>query len=268
MPHSPEQPTASIVPVQRARHAQRHWQRPPDYRLAARHALAPLASFEVVQAAVCLPLAFVEQAGQCVLAAVLGVPGTNLCVAPGGQWSGPYVPAVLRVAPFSLGQAEGGDLHLCIDEVAGQVAEGPGGEPFFTAEGQPAPLVQEVMRFLLRMDQGHKAMRQACNALRQQGVLVPWPVSFDSAAGARPVDGLLRVDEKALAALAPDALHALMQCGALRLAYSQLVSMPLLSRLSEWSKAHAAARATAPADLEAVRKMFEPGQPDTIQFNW
>lgn len=74
-------------------------------------------------AALRLPLAFVQQAGRFVLVAVLGLPpARNLCVAPDGQWTGPYVPAVLRAAPFGLRRTPEGQQLLCIDEQAARAA--------------------------------------------------------------------------------------------------------------------------------------------------
>ena len=81
------------------------------------------------------------------------------------------------------------------------------------------------------------------------------------------------VDEAVLRQLPADALHALMQEGAVALAYSQLLSMQHIALLGDWLQARAlAATPPAPAaqkpDLDVVRQLFEPGAPDTIQFKW
>lgn len=279
MPTTPEAASTSLQFVTRERHAGLCWERPAHYHAAAAQVLAPLASFEAPAAASRMPLAFVEQGGRWLLVAVLGVPsGTNLCVAPDGRWTGPYTPAVFRAAPFALQPAPDGRLLLCVDEAAARVRPADqaaaGAEPFFTPDGAAAPLVRDVLDFLTRLAQGGKTMERACAALHARGLLVPWKVVFQSPSGEpQPVAGLWRVDEAVLRQLPADALHALMQEGAVALAYSQLLSMQHIALLGDWLQARAlAATPPAPAaqtpDLDVVRQLFEPGAPDTIQFKW
>lgn len=273
MSATPDLPTPpALHPITRERHGLRRWQRPPHYLHAAAQPLAPLAGFEAPIAAIRMPLAFVLQAGRPVLVAVLGVPpASNWCVAADGSWTGPYIPALFRAAPFNLHRTPEGKLLLCIDEAAGQVAladSAPGGEPFFSPEGAPVPLLQEVYAFLARLDQGRQNMERGCDALAEHRLLVPWQVVFQTPAGEQPMPGLLRVDEAALRNLPGDALHALMQAGALALAYSQLLSMQNIALLAEWSRAHAAQSPPPAPDLGLVQNLFDPAQPDTIKFNW
>ena len=290
MPPTPHPtPPSAIHPISRERHGPRRWQRPAHYLHAAAQPLAPLASFEAPVAAVHLPMAFVVQGARPVLVAVLGAPpAANWCVAPDGRWTGPYIPAIFRAAPFALHRVGDGAPLLCIDEGVGQVAlaDAPaapatataqGEEAFFAADGTPTPMLAQVYGFLTRIDKGREAMERACDALAQHGLLVPWPVVFNTQAGEQPVNGLLRVDEAALRQLPAEALHTLMQKGALALAYSQLVSIQHFGLLAQWASAHAATPAPAPVtapqtspapDLDLVQKFFEPGAPDTIQFNW
>ena len=279
MPTTPDAAPTSLQFVTRERHAGLCWERPAHYQAAAAQVLAPLASFEAPTAASRMPLAFVEQGGRWLLVAVLGVPsGTNLCVAPDGRWTGPYIPAVFRAAPFALQPAPDGRLLLCVDEQVGRVrpmGDGSAGtEPFFAPDGAAAPLVRDVLDFLTRLAQGGKTMERACAALHARGLLVPWKVVFQSPSGEpQPVAGLWRVDEAVLRQLPADALHALMQEGALALAYSQLLSMQHIALLGEWLQARALVSATpTPAaqkpDLDVVRQLFEPGAPDTLRFNW
>ena len=282
MTTTPDAAPTSLQFVTRERHAGLCWERPAHYQAAAAQVLAPLASFEAPAAASRMPLAFVEQGGRWLLVAVLGVPsGSNLCVAPDGRWTGPYIPAVFRAAPFALQPAPDGRLLLCVDEAAARVRPvgqaAAGAEPFFAPDGAAAPLVRDVLDFLTRLAQGGKTMERACAALHARGLLVPWNVVFQSPSGEpQPVAGLWRVNEAALRQLPADALHALMQEGALALAYSQLLSMQHIALLGEWLQARALAapppQAPSPApqkpDLDVVRQLFEPGAPDTIQFKW
>lgn len=233
-----------IHPLTLERHANRRWQRHPDYRFAAGQPLAPLAGFELQTAAACLPIAFLDQGGSWVAAAVLGVPpSTNLCVTPDGRWARPYVPAVLRADPFSLHKADNGQWLLCVDEDSGQVGEGPQGERFYAEDGQLTPALQALLNLLAQVEQGRQAVQRACVALHQQALLVPWPIRIQTDAGAQAVGGLFRVDEAALGKLPADALQALMQVGALALAYAQLLSMQHFATLAQSPRPHAAGAA-------------------------
>lgn len=238
----------NIQAITLERHARLRWQRRSNYLFAARQPLAPLVGFEMHSAAAALPIAFLAHGEGWVVAAILGVPpSSNFCVAPDGRWTGPYIPAVLRSNPFSLTKTPNGQLLLCIDEDSGLVTEGPQGERFFSDDGKPAPATTEILNFLTRMEQGRQATERACTALHKHALLTPWPVSFKSEAGGKPVGGLFRVDEPALAKLPGEALRELMQAGALALAYCQLLSMQHFAKLGEWSQAHAAtAGAVAP----------------------
>jgi len=259
--------------ITRQRHGAWHWQRPPHYGAAATVALAPLASFEIAVAALRLPLAFVQQAGRFVLVAVLGLPpARNLCVAPNGQWTGPYIPAVFRTAPFGLSRTPDGQQLLSIDEQAARAAPADAassGEPFFAPDGSPAPLVAKVLEFSMQLDEGTRSMEKACAALHAQGLLVPWHIAFDAADGtpAQPAQGLWRVDEAALRTLGADALHALMQQGAVTLAYGQMFSMHNIGLLGEWARSQKPPSAAA-VEPSIVQKLFDPAPSDTIQFNW
>lgn len=289
--------------ITRQRHGTWRWHRPPHYGAAARMAMVPLAGFEVSLASVRLPLAFVQQNGRFALVAVLGIPpALNLCVAPDGQWVGPYTPAVLRAAPFALRRTPEGQQLLCIDETAAQAGpaeEMSGGELFFTPEGTPAPLISQVMGFLTQLDQGTRSMEAACAALHAQGLIVPWDIAFNTEPGgpSKPAQGLWRVDEVALLKLGADALHGLLQQGALALAYGQMFSMHNVGLLADWARARqkparpstaaapatqavppttlpAAQAANAPAPaaqapaLEPASPVLGLGESDTIRFNW
>ncbi len=269
--------------ITRERHGAWHWRRPPHYGAAGHLAVVPLSSFEVGVAALRLPLAFAKNADRFVLVAVMGIPpATNLCVAPDGQWTGPYIPAVLRAAPFALRAAPDGRMLLCVDEAAAQA--GPtdalgAGEPFFASDGTPVPLMKQVLDFLIQLDQGMRTMERACAALHEHGLLAPWKLAFDTGGPPEQAsDGLWRVDETALRNLGAEALHSLMQHGALALAYGQLYAVQNITLLADWSRARATAQAkahvpvapapTPPPELGMVQKLFDPSESDTIKFNW
>ena len=260
------------------RHASRRWRRPTSYAFAAELPLVPLAGFEVAKAAACLPLAFLQNGDGWLPAAVLGVPpSTNYCVASDGRWMGPHIPAVLRSYPFALRHTADGRGVLCIDEDSGLVSAGTEGERFFTEEGKATETITAILNEMIRMEQSREAGARAAAVLYEHGLLTPKPLNVQVDTVARSLGGLFQINEQALTQLPPEALHSVMQAGGLALAYAQLLSLQHFDRLVVWARAHTAAPAPAPVtapqtppapDLDLVQKFFEPGAPDTIQFNW
>ena len=231
-----------------ATHAARRWKRHSSHAFAARDALAPLVAHELPRAALHLPLAFVAQGGVFTPVAVLGIaPGLNLFVAPDGRWLGGYTPAVYRAYPFALAGLPDGQQVLAFDADSGLLTE-TGGEPFFAADGNPAPGVKGVMGFLTQVRTHQAQTTRICQVLAEHALLQPWPIAVQGAGGARRIEGLLHIDEAALNALPADALKALQQAGALSVAYCQLLSEQHLPRLGALAGARRkAAAAPAPA---------------------
>lgn len=236
----------TIIPITLERHASLRWQRQANYAFAETQVLAPLVAAELPKAAMVLPTGFIEQSDAFAPVAVLGLqPGNNLFVAADGRWLGTYLPAILRGYPFHLAQTGEGQQVLCIDEESGLVGPGPAGEIFFTADGKPTKEILEILNFLSLIDQSRQATQVACAALKKHRLIQPWLIAIKTASDERQVAGLFRIDEAALNQLSGEALHELVQTGALALAYCQLLSMQHLSVLGQLAQAHARAHAQA-----------------------
>ena len=218
-------------------HATQRWRRYTGYAFAAQDALAPLVAQELPRAALHLPIAFAQQGDAFTPVAVQGIaPGHNLFVAPDGRWLGGYTPAAYRAYPFALANLPDGQQVLAFDMDSGLLTEA-GGEPFFEADGSPAPGVKGVMAFLTQVQINRVQTARICQALADHALLQPWPITVQGDGGDRTVQGLYRIDEAALNALAADALKAVQQAGALPVAYCQLLSVQHLPRLGELAQA-------------------------------
>jgi SapC len=231
-----------FVAISRERHGEKKWRRPQGFGFAASQAVAPVVATELGSAGLSLPLAFTEEAGRYALVAVLSLaPGRNLFVAPDGQWLGGHIPASFRAYPFRLAaRADSNERILCIDEESGVLVEqGDVGEPFFDEAGNPSAAVQEVLRFCGELDRSTTVTELAVEALRQSGVIRPWPISQKTDAGQRTVNGLHRVDEAALNALDDETFRTLRARGALPIAYTQILAaghFAVLDRLARIQK--------------------------------
>lgn len=251
-----------FVAISRERHGEKKWRRPHGYGFAASEAVAPVVGMELGSAGLSLPLAFIEEAGRYSLVAVLSLaPGRNMFVAPDGQWLGRHIPALFRAHPFRLAaRADSNERILCIDEDSGVLVEqGDVGERFFDEAGNPSAAVQEVLRFCGELDRGKTMTEQAVEALRQSGVIRPWPINLKTDAG-RTVNGLHRVDEAALNALDDETFLTLRARGALPIAYTQMLAaghFAVFDRLARIQKELAPKR--TPESLDVVFGMKDDG---------
>ncbi len=211
------------------RHAQQRWRSASNHAFARDHAVVAIAAAEAPAAALSLPMAFIDEGDCFMLIAVLGAHG-NLFVAPDGQWRNAYLPAVLRSYPFALASTADGQRVLCIDEDSGLLCGGPGGEPLFI-DGKPSAALRSVWRRLLHDEQDRLATRAACGVLQKFRLLRPWPLRFNDAGGERQCDTVFQIDEEALKRLPAEALGEMQACGALQLAYCQLLSRPHQAQL-------------------------------------
>lgn len=258
-----------LVPITRERHGGKKWRRFSDYGFAANQAMAPLAGAELGQAALSMPLAFVERAGRFVLVAVLSLtPDRNMFVAPDGGWLGAYVPAWFRAHPFHLLLQQGtGAVVLCMDEANGLAVEGDfEGEDFF-AEGEDlSPALRAVFDFLAQVERGRKAIDLAVSALREAGVIRPWPIKVRTEQGEQAVGGLNRIDEAALNAVEDEVLLRLRTSGALPVAYAQMLSAGQLGVFERLAKLHHLAAPPAAALPESIDSLFGMLGGDMVRF--
>lgn len=252
--------------ISRTAHATRRWKRYSNYAFAAPDALAPLVAQELPRATMHLPIGFTLQGGAYALVAVLGLePGHSLFVAPDGRWTGGYVPAVYRGYPFQLAQTPEGQQVLAIDEGCGLVNDSEG-ELFFDPQGKPSKAVQDVLGFLQRIHASRQQTQRMCQALAEHQLFQPWPITVQSAAGERQVEGLYRIDEAALNALSPEAFEAVRQAGALPMVYCQLLSMQHLPLLGQLAQARAQAAPVAPATPNGELNLDFLSQGGTFTF--
>nr|WP_246152482.1 SapC family protein [Roseospira navarrensis] len=221
---------------------------------------------EVRRALQTFPLAFRRGRDTVGLIAVLGArPDRNLFVTEDGRWLCPYVPAVSRAWPFSLGPGPEGRHVVCIDETCGGLRSGPDAHALFEANGQPAPFLQQIASFLGTIGADLKRTRAAAALLDRHGLLTDWAATARIGDADVPLAGLLRVDEAALRGLSPEALAALRDAGALELAYAQLHALPNLAALEMLARTHARADARQQEQARETAEMF---QFDDVTFNF
>lgn len=244
----------NFVPVSRERHRGKGFRRPADYAFSATQAVVPLVGVELAQAAIAMPIAFIEQSRHYLPVAVMSpAPGRNLFVAPNGQWLGSYIPAALRSYPFRLLRAEGSEKAvLCIDEDGGWVVNVDADtEKFFEEDGSPSATLKPIMEFLEQIEQSRLQTDTAVGALADAHVIHPWPLTVTVDNRPQKVDGLHCIDEAALNGADSETFLMLRQSSSLVVAYAQLMSMQNVAKLASLARtqqqlAHPPAPAAAP----------------------
>ncbi|WP_163649484.1 SapC family protein [Modicisalibacter sp. 'Wilcox'] len=110
--------------------------------------------------------------------------------------------------------------------------------------------------------------QHAAKVLGDSGVIEPWPLQIERGDGQEPlkVQGLHRINEKALNELSAEAFASLRSHGALALAYGQLFSMNQLSQLTERAKFHAQQQSGKAAD-ENLDAFFD-GDDEELTFDF
>ena len=199
----------------------------PDMRWIGQAISVSLAAGELPAAATVFPCVMTRAPeGGARLLAITGLEhGNNLFVDAQGHWSGDYLPAVLRTWPFRLlhQPAEQGVHLIAVHKPALNVGEG---DPLFDENGQEMPWLQEILRELTALEAATASTAAAVAALDEAGLLQERSLQAMMPDGRQmELTGFLSVDEARLNALEPAKAGELHACGALSLAYLQLLSL-------------------------------------------
>ena len=178
----------------------------------------------------------------------------NLFVDAGGEWDRhAYQPAYIRRYPFCVskvyrdGQPRGSKV-VCVAKAYLDTA----GIALFEADGKPGPRWGDIERMLQVFERELDATAALCALLQRADLLAPF--TFQVMRGEAPalkLEGMHRVDEGRLRALAPQALHELAAQGALSPIYAHLHSLENFSRMYERAARRAEAAAAPPAPEQA-----------------
>lgn len=210
-------------------HGDQGWRPARGFGFARHRALQPLAVDEVGRVSDGMPVAFRQLDGRWQAVAVMApVDALNLYVARDNRWRAPFVPAALRVYPFTLEDASRA-LALWPDfqpEPAGAVEV----KPFFVS-GQLSPELQRVRAFLRAVAVGVNAAHVPMQFLEQRGVLSPWSPQPETGTDADGLlGGLFQVDAQALDGLSDADWLSLRRANALPWLHAHLDSLYHLRR--------------------------------------
>jgi hypothetical protein len=195
--------------------------------------LLPAVVDEFASAARELPIVFLPEGELISPVFLLGLrSGHNGFITPEGLWSASYMPAYLRRYPFILGEVEGRDPVLCLDESFPGITE-TGGEALFKSDGTATPFLESAMQFAANFREAGQRTMTFVQKLKSLDLFKPVTMDVkNTRAGQATIHGLLVVDEEKLRALPDAAVLDLHRLGILPAVYAHLLSLGGIANLT------------------------------------
>jgi hypothetical protein len=218
----------SAIPVSSARHRTASVQATSGYVFSAGINAVPLMAVEFLRAAAEYAIVFTAAGDEVVPAVVLGIRSDqNLYLSQDAQWKAKYIPAFIRRYPFVFSTStDGKTLTLCIDESYPGLNRDGLGQRLFGDDGQPAPYVDAVLKFLQEYQAQFERTRQFGQRIKELGLLEPLQAQVVSPQGSKfTLNGFLGVNRAKLRALDAESLATLARTDELELLYLHLYSM-------------------------------------------
>ncbi|MBW8848692.1 MAG: SapC family protein [Burkholderiales bacterium] len=218
----------SAVPVSSARHGTASIEPSKGYNFSAGINAVPLMAVEFLRAASEYVIVFTAAGDEVVPAVVLGIRSDqNLYLTNDAQWQAKYIPAFIRRYPFVFStSADGKTLTLCIDEAFQGLNRDGLGQRLFGDDGQPAPYVEGVLKFLQEYQAQYERTRLFGKRIKELGLLEPMQAQLVTPQGGKlSLNGFLGVNRVKLRALGAETLALLARTDELELLYLHLYSM-------------------------------------------
>lgn len=189
---------------------------------------------EVVACSRELPVLFAKLENGVAPVALLGLPEKGNSAIADGQWQYGYIPAVFRSYPFLLAQTDekGENFAVCLERTAPHLSETEG-EPLFTEEGKPAPLLENAKNMLQNLHAEQAKGQLMGNLLAEKKLLSPFALTLTKGEEQQsiPLEGLYFVNEQALNELSDEDFCDLRAKGALPALYAHLISLGRVNRI-------------------------------------
>ncbi len=265
--------------MSRTQHADTYFWPRQGYGFAAKDQVVPILIAELTKLLPHYALGFIQQGEGAHQSshqhyqpvALTGLGGErNLYVHPDGRWLANYVPSILRGHPFRMANTDNDQQVLAIEQES--LTDDSSAQPLFDDDGNLTEKVQQTVNFLTQCDKNRQVTAKASQLLGDTGLIEPWPLKIERGEGQEPLNmqGLYRINEKALNELAAEAFADLRKHGALALAYAQLFSMNQLSQLTERAKFHEKHAAQQQVDQPSNRDIDSllDGDDDELTFDF
>ena len=259
---------ATWKPISRKDHCSSHWKPRNGYQFSAERHTIPIMLAELAKLLPHYVLGFVKNDNDVYeVVALVGLGGErNLYINQENKWLCGYVPAHLRGYPFALLNDMNGSKVLCIEESF--LSDDEAFPRLFREDGGLDSGTSEILDFLKQCELNSQQTEIAVAALASAGLIETWPLSIGRGEDAEPltVNGLHRINEKALNLLDANSLAELRRTGALSLAYAQLFSIAQMNQLT--LRTEHLAKAKKPASLtKGLEKLFSTEDFGSLNFD-
>jgi hypothetical protein len=198
--------------------------------------LVPLSYSEIIPVSRFCPVIFPEQDKPFPNALMSLDPGKNVFVNENGDWTGPYVPAQIRMYPFALGQTDQQDTFVvCIDSNAPHFASGKG-DPLDNANGEPSQFLNSTMDALKKYYQELVQTRELFVLFSNHDIVHPAQTTVNRHGTPTVIKGFSSVDTLKLADLDPHILKDWIKRGFMSIIFAHihsLANIPLLEKTDE-----------------------------------
>lgn len=206
------------------------------YEFSSDQTSALLGLSEIFSSAKDFPVLFAEIETGTAPVALLGLPGQGNTAVQNDVWTAKYIPAVFRTYPFLLAQTDeaGERFAICLERTAPHIAkEGEEGEPLFTEEGEPSPLMERAKAMLQTLHSDQVRGLALGKLLKEQELLSPFAIAVtqDNQQKTLPLEGLFFIEEKKLNNLSDEDFCELRSVGALPAIYAHLLSLTNVERI-------------------------------------
>lgn len=244
---------ADIQPLTPEKFSNKFWSESDNYKFTANDSICPIVAEELSKVIFNLPAAFIKRGKSFRLVSVQSLDSkNNLCIDPEGNWQVGYIPSRYRTYPFKLIRANDKQLVPCADLESDLINEDGIGEAFFNEAKEPSEALTKVLTFLKRIAGARQRSARICASLAKFELIKPLMLQAAEGEPSKKLGGLFSIDEKALNALPADALKELRDCGALTIAYAQLLSTHQFQNLIKLQKirAEATKKGAMPVELD------------------
>jgi hypothetical protein len=234
-----------VVPVNKERHAGKKVRPSTDFKFASKFHVAYVTVHEFARAAAIYPLVFLEDKDNDHFrpVALMGLDaGENLFVDSQGQWSGSYIPAIIRRYPFALTKAAEADRFIvCVDEASDLLSDTEG-MPLFDEQGNATQVIENVKRYLGELQQMDAMTHDFSRFLVHNNLLTPLSMRVNAANQVRNITGCYVINEERLNGFSDAKFAEIRQKGYLPAIYAHLISLSQIERLASLKKPAAEAK--------------------------
>ena len=200
-----------------------------SFSFAKETTIFPLGGSEIGRAAVCYPIFFARENNDIIPVALLGIK-ENAFVDQGGKWKKDcYIPGVVKAYPFGFAPYQDSYSMVIDGSYVDQKREG---ERFFDANGNFTEYGEKIVQYVQNIYADIERVKKICKSLENLLVQVKIDVKKENSQEYK-IEGVFKIDEKALKGVGKGRLYDLFQNGALDIAYAHLVSLNNLGRIAQ-----------------------------------